>query len=66
MSGGRCSSLIISGHRLDYIARGQLEFRENSRAFRLTFTENRLGFGSWPLLVMWFGGAIQVYIDVYA
>jgi hypothetical protein len=38
-----CSSLILSGHLLDYIARGQLEFRENSGAFRLTLSENRLG-----------------------
>ena len=40
----RCSRLILSGHRLDYIAWGQLTFRENSGAFRLTLRENRLGF----------------------
>ena len=38
-----CSSLIPSGRRLDYIPRVQLEFRENSGAFRLTLSENRLG-----------------------
>jgi TM2 domain-containing membrane protein YozV len=38
-----CSSLILSGHQFDYIAWGQLEFRENSGAFRLTLSENRLG-----------------------
>jgi hypothetical protein len=31
-----CSSLIISGRLLDYIARVQLEFGENSGTFRLT------------------------------
>jgi hypothetical protein len=35
-----CSSLIISGRWLDYIARVQLEFGEKSRAFRLTLPEN--------------------------
>jgi nucleoside-diphosphate-sugar epimerase len=39
----RCSNLIISGRRLDYIARVQLAFGENSRAFRLTLSENTLG-----------------------
>jgi hypothetical protein len=34
----------------DYIARGQLEFRENSMAFRLTFTENRLGLNEKSLI----------------
>jgi hypothetical protein len=32
-------------------------FHENIRALKPTF-------GSWPLLVMWFDTAIQVYIDV--
>lgn len=38
-----CSNLILSGRRLDYIARVQLEFGENSGTFRLTLSENRLG-----------------------
>jgi hypothetical protein len=38
-----CSSLIISGRRLDYIARVLLAFGENSGTFRLTLSENRLG-----------------------
>jgi hypothetical protein len=46
----RCSSLIISGRLLDYIARVQLEFGEKSRAFRLTLPENRLGFGEKSLI----------------
>jgi hypothetical protein len=51
MAGARCSSLILSGRRLDYITRVQLEFGENSGTFRLTLSENRLGLGSWPYLV---------------
>jgi hypothetical protein len=33
MAGARCSSLILSGRRLDYIARVQLEFGENNGTF---------------------------------
>jgi putative transposase len=38
-----CSSLIPSGHRLDYIPRVQLEFRENRGVFRPTLSEHTLG-----------------------
>jgi hypothetical protein len=40
-------------------------FRENQALPKPTFAENEPTFGSWPLLVMWFGSAIQVYIDAY-
>jgi hypothetical protein len=40
----KCSSLILSGRRLDDIARVQLEFGENSGTFRLTLSERVLKF----------------------
>jgi hypothetical protein len=54
----RTSSLIISGRRLDYIARVQLEFGEKSRSFRLTLPENRLGFGENSLITSGAAGII--------
>ena len=46
----RYSSLILSGHLLDYIPAFQLAFGENSGTFRLTLSENRLGFGENSLI----------------
>jgi hypothetical protein len=42
-----CSSLILSGRRLDYIVQVQLAFGEKSGVFPLTLLENRPGFGLW-------------------
>jgi hypothetical protein len=49
--------LIISGYRLDYSTWGQLEFGENSRAFRLTLSENKLGLSEKSLIT---AGAAQI------
>jgi hypothetical protein len=59
-----CSDLITSARVLDNSARFRLAFTENIAGGPLTLYKNVLAFGSWPVLVMWFGGAIQVYIDV--
>jgi hypothetical protein len=53
-----CSSLILSGRRLDYIARVQLEFGENSGTFRLTLSENRLGISEKNLITSGAAGII--------
>jgi hypothetical protein len=53
-----CSSLILSGCWLDYIAGGQLEFRENSGAFQLTLSENRLGLHEKSLITSGTAGII--------
>ena len=52
-----CSSLILSKRRLDYIPWGQLGFRENHRAFRLTLSENRLGISENSLII---SGAAEI------
>jgi hypothetical protein len=39
-------------------------FNENMMTRKTTLLENELTLGSWPVLVMWFDGAIRVYIDV--
>jgi hypothetical protein len=53
-----CSSLILSGRLLDYIPRVQLEFRENSGAFRLTLSEKRLGLHEKSLITSGTAGII--------
>jgi hypothetical protein len=50
---------------LDNITVFQLELAENEAPVLLTIVEKMPGLGSWPLLVRWFGGAIQGYIDDY-
>jgi hypothetical protein len=54
----RCSGLILSGHLLDYIAWSQLGFRENSGAFGLTLSENRLGLHEKSLITSGTAGII--------
>jgi hypothetical protein len=39
-------------------------FHENITLPKPRLFENEPTLGSWPVLVMWFGGASQVYIDV--
>jgi hypothetical protein len=46
----RCSDLIPSGHRLDYIPAFQLEFFENSGSLLLTLSNKKLGFGEKNLI----------------
>jgi hypothetical protein len=40
-------------------------FCANKPRLEPTITANEPTFGSWPVLVMWFGSAIRVYINVY-
>jgi hypothetical protein len=54
----RCSSLIPSAYRLDYISWSRLAFRENKRAFRLTLSENRPGFAENSLIISGAAGII--------
>jgi hypothetical protein len=56
--------LITSGRLLDNMTSFQLEFTENIAGVLLTLSENVLELGSWPVLVMWFDTAIEVYIVV--
>src|SRR5215510_16443399 len=43
----------------------QLAIRANKTSLGPTLAANEPTLGSWPVLVMWFGGTSQVYIDGY-